>query len=208
MSAGWALIVRPPGPIDAAHGAGLTAALGRTGVAVHVTCVPPPRLTLVPFRRSPILLVTLERERPSAEGARDELRRRFPAAPVSLVALDTRVVVAPGRSRATLLTLFRQRPGLERREFFRRWYEEHTPMTLEIHPVTGYVRSAVTEVIGGEERWDGIVTENFAEERDLTTLRLFGRGPRALANAVRVGLHVRSFLDLSSLEAYLVQPGT
>lgn len=208
MSAGWALIVRPPGAIDAAHGAGLMAALGRTGVTVHVTCAPPPRLTLVPFRRSPILLVTLEGERPSAEGARDELRRRFRTAPVSLVALDTRVVVAPGRSRATLLTLFRQRPGLDRREFFRRWYEEHTPMTLEIHPVTGYVRSAVTEVMDGEERWDGIVTEDFAEERDLTTLRLFGRGPRALANAVRVGLHVRSFLDLSTIETYLVQPGT
>lgn len=208
MTPGWALIARPPGDIDEAHGAELArdlAASGLAGLTVHCTRRLPPRLTLVPFRRSPIVLVTLEGERDAAEPVREVLARRFGAG-VALLALDTRVVVAPSRSRATLLTLFRQRPGLDRREFFRRWYDEHTPMTLEIHPVTGYVRSAVTEVVSGDERWDGIVTEDFAEERDLTSLRLFGRGPRALVGAVRVGLHVRSFLDLSTIETYLVHP--
>ena len=77
-------------------------------------------------------------------------------------------------------------------------------MTLEVHPVVGYVKNVVRDVIlPGSPPWDGIVTEDFADPRDLTTLRLFGRGPRALYEAVRVGWHVASFLDLGTIETYL-----
>ena len=41
--------------------------------------------------------------------------------------------------------------------------------------------------------------------QDVTSLRLFGRGVKALANAVRIGRHVSSFLDLRTIETYLTQ---
>ena len=169
-------------------------------VTAHVTEALPTRRTLIPFRRTPMVLVT-SHSRPTIEAAE---RALAPLGPTATSQRTTEVVVPPSGA-CTLLTLFRQRPGLDRREFFRRWYEEHTPMTLEIHPVRGYVRGAVDEHLGGDERWDGIVTEDFATLSDLTSLRLFGRGAKAIRNAVRVGLHIRTFLDLPSLETYLVQ---
>lgn len=196
----WALVARPSGRIEAASAARIAAALGSLDVTLHVTEAPPPRLTLVPFQRRPVALVTA-----TTRQAIDEARAALsPLGPTTVFERTTEVVVPP-RGDITLLTLFRQRPGLPRPEFLRRWYEEHTPMTLEIHPVTGYVRGTVEARLSGDESWDGIVTEDFAARSDVTSLRLFGRGPSALQNAIRVGLHIRTFLDLTTLETFLVR---
>ena len=172
---------------------------------VHATMRTPTGLTLVPFRKSPIALVSIwgdETARTSALQALAKLPGRIEGWSVD----ESTPVLRVGDSTATLLTLFRRNPRIDEASFQRRWFDEHTPMTLEIHPVVGYVRNVVLgPLLDGSAGWDGIVTEDFAEERDLVTLRLFGRGPRAIVNALRVLRHVRTFLDLGTIETYLVR---
>lgn len=53
---------------------------------------------------------------------------------------------------------------------------------------------------------DGIVTEHFNPAADLLNpVRLFGGLARMLPNMIRVGLHIRRFLDMPRLENYLVR---
>jgi hypothetical protein len=173
---------------------------------VHVTHLVPPRWSLVPFRRAPMALVSLSGD----EAALAEARRALAKLPGRLegYGVEESVPVEPRpEARATLITLFRKSPRVDRETFHQRWFGEHTPMTLEIHPVVGYVRNVVRETLHPDApKWDGIVTEDFADLRDVTTLRLFGRGPRALYNAIRVGRHVPTFLDLRTIETYLAAP--
>jgi hypothetical protein len=173
---------------------------------VHTTEHVPPRISLVPFRRTPFALISLVGG-DTALGAAKAALAKLPGE-LEGYAVDEAVPIEPApNARATLVTLFRQRPGLDRATFLSRWHGEHTPMALEIHPAVGYVRNVVREaLLPGSSPWDGIVTEEFADERDVTTLRLFGRGPRALWNAARVGRHVSTFLDLASVETYLAAP--
>jgi hypothetical protein len=173
---------------------------------VHVTHRVPPRLSLVPFRRTPVALVSLVGSEAALVAARAALAR-LPGK-LEGYAVDESVPLAlEGRAEATLITLFKRSPRVDRALFLQRWHDEHTPMTLEIHPVVGYVRNVVrAPLCEGSPSWEGIVTEDFAALDDLTTLRLFGRGPRALYNVARIGRHVSSFLDLGSIETYLATP--
>jgi hypothetical protein len=171
-----------------------------------VTHLVPPRLSLVPFRREPMALVSLTGTEASLAAARTALAK-LPGRLDGYVVDETVPVPTDSSARATLVTLFRRSPKIDAETFRQRWFGEHTPMTLEIHPVVGYARNAVRDVLSADApRWDGIVTEDFAELRDLTTLRLFGRGPRAIYNAIRVARHVPTFLDLRTIETYLASP--
>lgn len=205
------LLWRPPGSsIETFARAGVDAVRRRLdGIAieraiVHATLRAPPRVTLVPFRRTPIALVSLRGTESALTAARASLAK-LPGRLEGWEVDESIPVARTAHVATTLLTLFRRSPRIEPALFRTRWFDEHTPMTLEIHPVIGYVRNvALRPLLEGSAPWDGIVTEDFAEERDLVTLRLFGTGPKALLNAIRVGRHVRSFLDLKTIETYLV----
>jgi hypothetical protein len=173
---------------------------------VHVTHLVPPRFSLVPFRRDPLALVSLSGTPAALDAARLALAK-LPGRLEGYV-VDESVPVPPRpEAKATLLTLFAKKPGLAPALFQQRWFGEHTPLTLEVHPVVGYVRNAVRARLHDDApAWDGIVTEDFADLADLTSLRLFGRGPRGLYNAVRVARHVSTFLDLATIQTYLVAP--
>ncbi len=202
---------RPPGSsIETFARAGVDAVRRRLdgialdGATVHATVRSPPRLSLVPFRGAPVALVSLS----GSEMALVEARSALAKLPGEIEAWEvdpSTPIARTSHVAATLLTLFRRSPRIEPALFRARWFDEHTPMAIEIHPLIGYVRNVVVRpLLDGSAPWDGIVLEDFAEERDLTTLRLFGRGPKTIANAIRVGRHVRSFLDLGTLENYLV----
>lgn len=173
---------------------------------VHFTRVLPPRFGLVPYRRTPIALVSLRGTEAALTAARHALAK-LPGRLDGYV-VDESVPIEPAaNARATLITLFRKSPRVDRATFLSRWHDEHTPMAMQIHPMVGYVRNVVRSVIlEGSPPWDGIVTEDFATLEDLTTLRLFGGGARALYNALRVGRHVSTFLDLSTIANYLATP--
>lgn len=173
---------------------------------VHHTHVPPPRFGLVPYQRTPMALVSL---RGSAE-ALDAARHALAKLPGRLEgwAVDESVPITPDpRARVTLVTLFRKRAAIDHATFLSRWHDEHTPMAVEIHRASGYVRNVVTRpLLEGSAPWDGIVTEDFVDPAAPTSLRLFGQGPRALYDALRVGRHVTTFLDLGTIQNYLTIP--
>ena len=105
-----------------------------------------------------------------------------------------------------MLTLLRRRPGLSDEEFLRRWHEGHSSLALRIHPLWAYVRNVVEwALVPGSPSLCGIVEEQVREPRDLLSpVRFFGGALRMLPNMLRVLLDVRGFLDLGSLENYLV----
>jgi hypothetical protein len=184
-------------------------------VVVHATEAAPPRLSLVPFRREGFAMVSA-RAVPDAIGAlraalaplgRLEGYLVDETVPRARACLEPAGTIADGPA---LVTLFRQHPRLDRGSFLREWHGHHTPLALEVHPLAGYVRNVVEEVLDeGAPRWDGIVVETFAAAEDLRSpIRFFG-GPRASAlhavrNALRVGMHASRFLDLRTIENHLV----
>jgi hypothetical protein len=178
------------------------------------TAEEPPRVSVMPFRRDRLALVSLwDEAAPGATAARwneilesegavagyrvdesvpREYRRDWPEGQ------DT-----PGGS---MLTLLHRRPGLTDAEFLRRWHDGHSPLTLEIHPLWNYVRNVVAApVMSGSPPLCGIVEEQFRTRAELLhPARFFGGWSRMVPNMLRVYLDVRRFLDLAALENYLV----
>jgi hypothetical protein len=112
-------------------------------------------------------------------------------------------VRSPG---ATMLTLFRQRPGLSRAEFIRRWHEGHSPMALRIHPLESYVRNVVEERVTEQAApFDGIVEEHFASARDLNDPRRFYGGAwRIVPNLAHILVQTNTFLHLPTIENHIL----
>jgi len=186
---------------------------GAEDVVLHLTEREPPRLSVLPWRRSPLALISVHGGEAALAACAEALRalpgalhgyRVEEALPVARTRTWPAGTRAPG---ACLLTLFRKNPKLDREAFFREWYGTHTPLSLEIHPLWGYTRNAVqAPLLPGSEPWDGIVTEDFRAKEDLLDpRRLFGGALRCVPNMARVGLHVSKFLELSTLENYLVE---
>lgn len=195
------------------------AALEPPRLTVH-QALAPPRLSVVPFSRRPAALLSLGACCDRVEDVRSALE---PAERLDIYRVERSLPLPLERTWALgeatpgvgLLTLLRRRPGLTDEQFMHKWFGEHTPMSLELHPLWGYERNRVLEPLSpGAPSWDGIVEEHFADRGDLLDPRRFFRGAGvgflggALAiplNMLRVWRHVRSFLDLASLETYLVQ---
>lgn len=172
---------------------------------VHLTEEEPPRWNVVPYRREPLAMVAVSAP---AEEAIEALSGLGGSLAGYRVEESTPIARAPDRrSDATLLTLFRKNRALDRQAFFDEWYGTHTPLSLEVHPIVGYVRNAVEEsVVDASPRFDGIVTEDFEARDDLLAAhRLFGGRLRMIPNMIRVGRHVAHFLDYPTIETYFVQ---
>jgi hypothetical protein len=107
---------------------------------------------------------------------------------------------------AGLLTLFRKKPGLSTETFLQRWHGGHTPLSLRIHPLWNYVRNVVQEpLVAHSPRWDGIVEEHFRSREDLLDVaRFFGGWSAMLPNMLRVARDIWGFIDLRTIETYLV----
>lgn len=186
--------------------------LGATELVLHLTERPPPRLSALPWRREPLALISVHGDEAvlaSAARALEGLPGRLHGYRVDVSVPVVRPRTWPVGQRAPgicLLTLFRKNPRLDHPTFLREWHEVHTPLSLGIHPLWGYTRNAVQgAVVPGSPHWDGIVTEDFRVDEDLLDhRRFFGGTLRALPNMARVGLHVSRFLDLPTLENYLV----
>ena len=106
----------------------------------------------------------------------------------------------------TLLGLWNYTYEGAARSFFRRWFEGHRTLTLEVHPLWNYVRNRVVRPIGDARRRDGIVEEHFRKTDDLLRPdRMFGGPLRMLPNMLRVGYDIWGFLDLPAMRNYLVE---
>jgi hypothetical protein len=181
------------------------------GLKVTLTDRRPPRLSLVPFGRAPLALVSIWpqpgddslaawRERvPEGAGVGVGAYRVEESVPLAYARDWPEGEPTPGLG---LLTLFRRRRGLSDADFLRRWHEGHTPLALEVHPFWSYLRNVV---VAGEPPLDAIVEEHFRAPEDvLDPRRFFGGAGKMLPNLARVGVDIARFIDLASLETYLV----
>jgi hypothetical protein len=202
-------------------------AAGPAGLTLTLTVERPPRLAVVPFRRAPVALVSLWT--PDDDPPRQWADRVLEAAGPGRAAgwrVDESVPVEslltwPAGTRSPgvgLLTLLRRRRGLSDEELVRRWHGGHTPLSLRLHPLWRYVRNVTREpVVDGSPPVDGIVEEHFRDRRDLLRPLLFFGGPwaprrsaaacarRMLPAMARTAVDIAGFIDLPSLETYLVE---
>jgi hypothetical protein len=180
---------------------------------IDLTEVSPPRLAVVPFRRSALAMISVW----------DNLADRSKQWQAEMAAIGSNVAgyevtestpvaykkdwddgkASPG---AVMLTLMRKNPSLSHEQFMEEWFGHHTPMAMRIHPLWNYIRNVVeTAVVEGSPPMDGIVEEHCRSLRDITNpARYFGGPLSMLPNMVRVGLHASKFLQLSAVENYLV----
>ncbi len=177
--------------------------------------IPAPRLALFPFTRTPLALCSIWSGADEPARFAEAARAAFPGAALASYRVDESTPRAYPRDwpdgaetpGVVLLTLFRKPPALGREAFLDAWHGHHTPLTLEIHPVWGYVRNVVeAAALPGSPALDGIVEEHFRDRAELLNpLRFYG-GPLAmLPNMVRVALDIRRFIELRSLEVYLAR---
>ncbi|MBN2493496.1 MAG: hypothetical protein JXR96_02800 [Deltaproteobacteria bacterium] len=193
--------------------AGRLAGLDASEIALHLTERRPPRLSIIPFTRASVALISVWGP---DEGLGARAAGRLSGLPGQLFGYRVEEAVPLARPRSwdpgevapgvCLLTVFRRHKGLDRQRFLAEWHGRHTPMSLGIHPMIAYVRNTVLEPLDpGAPDWDGIVTEAYPTLRDLSNpVHLFGGPLRALPNMLRVGRHIATFMDLRSMRNYLV----
>ena len=111
--------------------------------------------------------------------------------------------VTPG---VCLLTLFRKKKGLAYEKFIDRWHNGHTPLSLQIHPLWHYNRNVVDNTLSDNaDTFDGIVEEHCRTSADLLNpFKFFGHPLIIVPRMLKVYSDVRSFIDYSSIESYLV----
>ena len=180
-----------------------------------ITAGPPPRFSVIPYKKGPAALITL-RSREAGAFCRDtccELTgdidgfagcyRGDCALPAAYEKDWKDGEQTPG---AGLLTLFRKRPDIDYETFIERWHLGHTPLSLEIHPLWNYVRNVVTEkTVEGSDHYDGIVEEHFRSRKDLTCpARFFGGFLKMVKNMAAVYKDMNGFIDRKTIEPYFV----
>lgn len=192
---------------------------------VTFTTREPPRFSVVPFGRRRLAVVSLW-ESDDQRGSVDW--QSIMAAPGEVLAgyrVNESIPMAykqdwpdgeqtPG---VGLLTLFRRKPGLDDEDFLHRWHGVHSPLTMRNQPNWCYVRNVVEEcLVEGSPDFDGIVEEHFRTAEDLLDPVAFFGGPwtptrlrggqllHMVPNMIAMGLDVQRFIDLSTLETYLV----
>jgi hypothetical protein len=187
--------------------------LDPTKPKISLTEPKPPRLTVLPLKRTGLALLSVwdELERP-AEQWRDEIAslggdvagyRVSESVPVAYQRNWADGQPSPG---AVLLTLMKKNAKLSYEQFMAEWFGKHTPMAVEIHPLWNYIRNVVDSVeIEGSPPFDGIVEEHFRTLSDITRpWRMFGGKLKMVRNMVRVGRHANKFLSLSETENYIL----
>ena len=179
---------------------------------ITLTESPPPRLSVIPFKRGKVSAITLFRR----EGDRQPFNlltqmdgfryacRVEEAIPVSYRKNWPTGSVTPG---ICLLTLFRPATGISHETFIDRWHNSHTPLSLRIHPLWHYNRNVVKETIAAKEPgWGGIVEEHFRKRSQLLNpFRFFGNPLVIIPRMMEVYKDTKSFLDYRTIETYMVR---
>lgn len=184
---------------------------GPVRLKVTLTSQDPPHRSIVPYRRERLALISLWTEAARIEGwnvslsqvGASEGYRVRESVPRAYCRDWPDGTATPGLG---MLTLLHRRRGLSDDEFLRRWHEGHSVTALKVHPLWNYVRNVVEAAVLRESPvLCGIVEEQFRTERELLSpVALFGGWRRMLPNMLHVLLDVRGFLDLATLENYVV----
>ena len=175
-----------------------------------VTEEPPPRLSVIPFRKDLVCLVTFSGKKEPPAEILSGIPGFFGAYEADMtlpLAYEISWCEGEGTPGCGLLTLFRKRPDLDYDAFISRWHDGHTPLSLRIHPLWNYVRNVVTSAyVKGSTWYDGIVEEHFRCGEDLLKpVRFFGGLFPMPVNMFKVLKDVRSFIDYKSIETYFIK---
>jgi hypothetical protein len=176
---------------------------------VTVTAYPPPAVSIIPFKKDRVAAISIT----GPTGKFMDTINKFEglcggyrveeAIPVGYEKSWADGVQSPG---VCLLTLFRQKKGIDYDTFIDRWHNSHTPLSLKLHPLWNYSRNVVKEnLLDHAQPWDGIVEEHFRTPSDLLNPFKFFGNPLTIAwNMMQVYTDTRSFLDYKTIEPYLV----
>jgi len=173
-----------------------------------ITAIAPPRITIIPFRRSKIAAISIYKNNTEPV---EKLRktegfygayRVTEALPVAYQKSWKDGEPTPG---TCLLTLLSKKKSIDYETFFHRWHNGHTPLSLRIHPLWNYVRNVVNESLFENSAWfDGIVEEQVQKAADLLNpFRFFGNPLIIIPRMLMVYSDTRSFIDYPGMETYL-----
>jgi hypothetical protein len=176
-------------------------------IKISYTAVPPPRFSVIPFKKEKIAAVSIYTNHGKDGIIQDEIPGFSgfygveEAIPVAYEKTWEDLKVTPGDC---LLTLFQKKKSIDYKTFIHRWHNGHTPLSLEIHPLWNYNRNVVREKLtNNSKEWDGIVEEHFRTSSDLLNpLKFFGNPMTMVYNMVRVYFDTQSFLDYKTIEPY------
>ena len=180
-----------------------------TQVKITFTLNPPPKLSVIPFKKAKIAAISIYSEN------KESKKKLFnalgfdggylvdEAIPVAYKKTWNDGTATPG---VCLLTLFRKKEGIDYNTFVHRWHNGHTPLSLKIHPLWNYNRNVVLEKLtDASYKWDGIVEELFRSTSDLLNpIKFFGNPLIMVYNMLRVFFDTNSFLDYKTIEPYYV----
>jgi hypothetical protein len=176
-------------------------------VKVSLTNIPPPNLSIIPFKKDKIAAVSVSRSGDgfSKKGIDEKgFSGAFyvdEALPVYYEKNWPDLQATPG---VCLLTLFRQKQGIDYDTFIHRWHSSHTPLSLKIHPLWNYNRNVVKERYSANiNDWDGIVEEQFKTRAELLNpIKFFGNPFVMFYHMWQVYWDTKSFLDYNTIEPY------
>jgi len=178
---------------------------GTARIHYTITMERPPSFSLIPYRKEKIAMISVHDEDndylnilKKAKGFAGSFMVTE-ALPVAYQKDWKDGAPTPG---VCLLTLFRQKKGIEYDSFIDRWHNGHTPLTLKIHPIYHYNRNVVDKGLGEPPVWyDGIVEEHCRTRKELMNPFKFFGPPW---NMIKVFFDVKTFIDYKSIETYLV----
>jgi hypothetical protein len=175
-----------------------------------ITGEAPPRITIIPFKRSKIAAISIYKSDPEPVAAIRNSEgfygayRVTEALPVEYQKTWKDGTPTPG---ACLLTLFSKKKNIDYGTFIKRWHDSHTPLSLRIHPLWNYVRNVVDEGMSEDSaHFDGIVEEQVREASDLLNpFKFFGNPLVIIPRMLMVYYDTKSFIDYGGMETYLAE---
>jgi len=168
----------------------------------------PPKVSIIPFKKDKIAAISLlykgdkQYDRFRTENGFSGAYAVEEAIPVSYEKNWKDMETTPG---VCLLTLFKQKRGIDYKTFINRWHNSHTPLSLKIHPLWHYNRNVVLEKLTtNSDSWDGIVDEHMRTRAELLNpFKFFGNPLVIIPRMINVYIDTKSFLDYKTIEPYL-----
>lgn len=102
-----------------------------------------------------------------------------------------------------LVTTFPKPDSIDDETFYARWHGSHGPLSLELHPLTRYVRNAVARVLTpGAPAFRAIVSESVACAADAADVEVFYGGHE---NRKRIVADLLSFAEIESMSTVVMR---
>lgn len=179
-------------------------------IKVVITENPPPAISIIPFKRKKIAVISVKSENSFADTNlenTDGFVSRFEvkeALPVAYSKSWNDGEATPG---INLLTLFNKKKDISYKSFIDIWHNSHTPLSLKIHPLWNYNRNVVERKDEKNiENWDAVVEEHFKERSDLLNpFTFFGCPSKIIGNMIAVYRDTKNFIDYPTMEPYLAK---